>query len=221
MKAKISEIFKSIHGEGIYQGKEQVFVRFYGCGLNCSFCDTKLEFYQEKTVEEVLESISKYNNYHSISLTGGEPLLQIDFLIDLCHELKIRHETIYLETNGILHNNLRKIIDYIDIVAMDFKLPSSTRQAEYWSEHKEFLKTAIKKDVFIKAVIGEDTTTEDVTKAIKLIKEVRHDLCLVLQPQNPLEDLLEEKLQLLHKLCINEHINAQVFPQMHKKLCIP
>lgn len=218
MKAKISEIFKSIQGEGICQGKEQVFVRFYGCGLDCSFCDTKLEFYEEKTVEEVLESISRYSNYHSISLTGGEPLLQIDFLTDLCQELKVRCKTIYLETNGILHNNLKRVIDYIDVIAMDFKLPSSTQQKDLWNEHKKFLEIARAKEVFVKAVIGKYTVMDDIAKSIALIKELKPDLHFVLQPENPLEDLLEEKLLLFHGLCINGGIKAIIIPQIHKKL---
>ncbi|MCM8763078.1 MAG: 7-carboxy-7-deazaguanine synthase QueE, partial [Candidatus Omnitrophica bacterium] len=77
MQAKIAEIFKSIQGEGIYQGREQVFVRFYGCNLKCQFCDTPLTHYEELRPEELLNRINIFGvDYHSLSLTGGEPLLQ-------------------------------------------------------------------------------------------------------------------------------------------------
>jgi organic radical activating enzyme len=217
MKAKISEIFKSIQGEGLYQGKEQVFVRFYGCNLNCSFCDTKLDFYEEKTVEEVMRDVLGYSNYHSISLTGGEPLLQINFLGDLCHKLKVKCKTIYLETNGTLPDNLWKVIDYIDIIAMDFKLPSSTKQAQHWSEHREFLKIASAKEVFIKAVIGKDAEEDDILKSIWLIKEANPSLHLVLQPQNPYEEELSAKLTYFQKICLDKGLKASIIPQLHKK----
>ena len=58
----------------------------------------------------------------------------------------------YLETNGTLPGELLKIIELIDIIAMDFKLPSSTGGKAYWHEHQEFLKLAMKSKVFWKRV---------------------------------------------------------------------
>jgi len=94
MFAKIAEIFKSIQGEGIYQGESQVFVRFFGCNLNCQFCDTKLTSYRELTLDELLGQINSFSDYHSISLTGGEPLLQAYFLEKLAEQLKLDGKTI-------------------------------------------------------------------------------------------------------------------------------
>ena len=218
MKAKITEIFKSIQGEGIYQGVKQVFVRFFGCNLSCSFCDTKQSFYEEKTLGEVIEGILTHKDYHSISLTGGEPLLQIDFLKELAKFLKKESRIIYLETNGILCGHLEEILDYTDIIAMDFKLPSSTKMRSFWKEHKEFLKVALRKEVFAKAVIGKATLTEDIRKAIEVIKTVKKDLFFILQPQNPFEDLLEAKLINFEKICREQNINARVIAQLHKEL---
>jgi len=120
-----------------------------------------------------------------------------------------------------LPDNLWKVIDYIDIIAMDFKLPSSTRQAQCWSEHRKFLRIACAKEVFIKAVVGKDTLDDDILKAAWLIKEANPELCLVLQPENPFEDLLADKLELFRKLCIDKNIKVKILSQMHKKLGIP
>ena len=81
IKGRISDVFESIQGEGPYVGERQIFVRLFGCNLNCKFCDTKLERFDEYTAPELLDRILEFRgNYHSISFTGGEPLLQKDFL---------------------------------------------------------------------------------------------------------------------------------------------
>src|SRR3990167_4332799 len=123
-KGKIAEVFSSIQGEGIYQGVSQVFVRFFGCNLNCRFCDTPLNNYQDYSLEELysrIESLDK--GCHSISFTGGEPLLQDDFLKEIMSWCKKGHKKTYLETNGMLMAALERVIDFTDIIAMDFKLP--------------------------------------------------------------------------------------------------
>ncbi|MCQ9205091.1 MAG: 7-carboxy-7-deazaguanine synthase QueE [Omnitrophica bacterium] len=220
LKGKIAEVFKSIQGEGIYQGVSQVFVRFFGCNLKCKFCDTKLDKYLFLGLEELLDKINTYRDYHSISITGGEPLLEINFLKVLTKKLKEEGRIIYLETNGILPRSLSEIIDYIDIVSMDFKLPSSSGEKEFWFQHREFLKVAVRKDVFVKAVISEKTLVEDIRIAMAIIKETDANLPFVLQPQNPLEDILQERIEYFEKLCLEDNINVKVIPQLHKKLSI-
>lgn len=218
MKAKISEIFKSIQGEGIYQGQEQVFVRFYGCNLNCSFCDTKIDSYTEKTVKEVFEEICSFSSFSCVSLTGGEPLLHWEFIKLLSPLLSRINKTVYLETNGVLYDNLKEVIDFIDVVAMDFKFPSSTGGFKLWRQHREFLKIALKKQVFIKAVIGRDTSYEDVLESIKIMKEIGTNIPFVLQPQNPFESLLAFKLKDFEDIYKKDGIEVKTLPQLHKVL---
>jgi len=218
MKGKIAEVFKSIQGEGLYQGVGQVFVRFFGCNLKCKFCDTKLDCYKKKTASELLDEINTFGDYHSLSITGGEPLLQIDFLKDLLKLIKKRKQKVYLETNGTLPENLEKVIDYTDIIAMDFKLPSSTGLEPYWDEHQEFLMIAHGKKTFIKAVINTTTMVEDIYKAIEIIKGAAKKTTLVLQPQNPLEIMVKAKLEGFEQLCRDEGLEVKVIPQIHKRL---
>lgn len=229
LTGKISEIFKSIQGEGIYQGQTQIFVRFFGCNLACRFCDTKPDSYQEFSLSDLLNKIGSFDQYHSIALTGGEPLLQIDFLKELCQKLKEKNRVVYLETNGTLYKNLEQIISSIDIVAMDFKLPSSTEMRDFWFMHREFLKIAQSKEVFIKVVIGEASRIEDLRIALAVIKEVNpvrnnisngtgKDIALILQPENPYEEKLKGKLNYFEKICKEGNINVAIAPQLHKIL---
>ena len=155
VKAKITEIFESIQGEGVYAGQRQVFVRLAGCNLCCSYCDTEFDYFKEYSAAELLSEIASFGKgFHSISFTGGEPLLQKDFLKEVMPLAKQSGDRIYLETNGTLPLALREVIKDVDIVAMDIKLSSSGGHKDFWREHREFLSICAGKDVFIKAVIG-------------------------------------------------------------------
>lgn len=94
---KINEIFYSLQGEGYNTGTPAVFVRFSGCNLKCSFCDTEHESGTMMTDEEILTEVSKYPA-KTIILTGGEPGLWIDQqLIDRFHN---KGYFVCIETNG-------------------------------------------------------------------------------------------------------------------------
>ncbi len=218
MKGKISEIFESIQGEGIYAGEKQIFVRFFGCNLSCRFCDTPLNNFSEYEPQGLLSEIRLYQgNYHSVSFTGGEPLLQKDFLKEALILVKQEGFRNYLETNGTLPEALKEVIDYVDIIAMDFKLPSSAGTGDFWLTHREFLKVASAREVFIKAVISNSTEEEDFKKGLEIIKEIKPDIRLVLQPDNSESGgSLDEKIEDMKIACLREKIAVCLIPQMHK-----
>ncbi|MGD0337135.1 MAG: 7-carboxy-7-deazaguanine synthase QueE [Candidatus Omnitrophota bacterium] len=218
MKGKISEVFESIQGEGPYAGQRQVFVRFYNCNLNCIFCDTKVYHFKEYTAQQLLKEIKHFSGkYHSVSFTGGEPLLQKDFLKEIMALTKERGWKNYLDTNGTLPQALNEVIDLADIIAMDIKLPSSSGMQGVWLMHERFLEIAAQKEVFVKMVICDSTVEEDLRMGIEIIKRVKDSLPLILQP-NSLEDFLQlkERLCLFEGICRKENINVSVMPQMHK-----
>lgn len=229
-KAEITEVFSSVQGEGVFVGARQIFVRFKKCNLECEFCDTPNDgAIKEYSPAALLDEVKKLQDtkgpHHSVSLTGGEPLVYWDFLaafLPLLKKLKLKS---YLETNGTLPNELAKIIDLIDIVAMDFKLPTSTGGRGYWKEHLEFLKVAAQKKVFIKTVITANTKKADIEAAVTLIKAVNRNIPFIMQPATPVrksdikvgENRLLEFLDLALK---NQVENSRVIPQMHKILGI-
>ena len=216
--AKIAEIFDSVQGEGIYSGVRQVFIRFFGCNLNCAFCDTPLEVYSEKTQGEVQDDVLKYSDFHYVSLTGGEPLCQADFLKDLLPDLRASRCKIYLETNGTLPQELQKIIDDVDIIAMDIKLPSSTQGVSLWAEHEDFLKVALKKEVFVKMVITPETDHGDIVQARAIIKNTDPCIPVVLQPSWPDNCAkLSEKMVSFERELVSSGIrDVRILPQAHK-----
>ena len=229
-KADITEVFSSIQGEGIFVGTRQIFVRFKTCNMACEFCDTPndgavKEYSPTQLLNEVRAIDEAKGAHHSVSLTGGEPLVYTEFLKIFLPLLKKNGFKNYLETNGTLPDELEKIIDFTDIVAMDFKLPSSTGGREYWKEHSEFLKIAARKKVFVKAVVTVNTKEADIEKAVSLIRHVNKNIPFIMQPATPVkksdkkvgENRLLEFLDIALK---NNVENSRVIPQMHKVLGI-
>ena len=81
----VVETFVSINGEGPHAGELALFLRFQGCNLACSFCDTKWANTdtvptEQRTVEQLVQ-LAQQEGVHNITLTGGEPLLQPDIEI--------------------------------------------------------------------------------------------------------------------------------------------
>jgi organic radical activating enzyme len=224
MNAKILEIFRSIQGEGRYAGVPQVFVRFFECNMHCVWCDTPNSIgdgrreYKEMTLADTLEQVDAlYDKAHSVSITGGEPLLHHEFLKSFCHALHKGGKKVYLDTNGTLPQALTEIIKDVDIIAMDMKLPSSTKQKSFWAEHKEFLKIARRKEVFIKNVISLGTKAEEVLKAAKLVASVDPKILFILQPNylDMKKGVIEECVA-HQKSCAKILKDVRILPQVHK-----
>jgi len=221
-KTKIKEIFTSIQGEGPYIGVNQLFIRFCGCNLDCSYCDTEIEAgirYLELNPEELKSHIQTFNlkSVHSISLTGGEPLLWADFLVNF---LPLVENKIYLETNSTLNTELEKIIDFVDIIAADIKLPSSSGIENSFATHDEFFKSAKKydKEIFAKIVFDENILNDEISQCIKLAE--KYDLPLILQPKMNGDELnisTQKIIEIFNKF-ISVYPDTRVIPQVHKFL---
>ncbi|MDL2280443.1 7-carboxy-7-deazaguanine synthase QueE [Selenomonadales bacterium OttesenSCG-928-I06] len=237
------EVFSSFQGEGLLVGSRQVFVRLASCNLNCKYCDTeilakdvaklemtpgKLDFsdicnpvlasYLANHVNKMLFA----SKHHSVSITGGEPLIQFEALKDLLPGL---NAPIYLETNGILFEELQEVLPFIEYISMDIKLPSSLifgkieTPKNYWQEHAKFLEIAFRKNVFIKIVLTAKTTFEEVEKAIEIINSVNKKIPLVFQPVTPVngvESLSIEKTIAFFELAQNVLDDVRIIPQTHK-----
>jgi 7-carboxy-7-deazaguanine synthase len=101
----ITEIFKSIQGEGTRAGRPCIFVRLTGCNLRCTWCDTTYAFHggQKMSVEEVVERVEALRGSAVggplVELTGGEPLLQQD-IYPLAERLLAAGYVVLIETSG-------------------------------------------------------------------------------------------------------------------------
>jgi 7-carboxy-7-deazaguanine synthase len=125
---KVTEIFRSLQGEGKNQGKGCLFIRLAGCNLNCHWCDTKDSRYggREQSLDEILEQVWRINPPY-ICITGGEPLMQAAALEPLLASLHKRGALIDIETNGTFA--FTRLQPYASI-CMDVKCPSSGEQSD-------------------------------------------------------------------------------------------
>lgn len=126
---KVVEIFESINGEGTRAGQPAVFVRFQGCNLSCSYCDTAwantvdAEF-TWMTEMEIYDRI-KRTGIKNVTLTGGEPLLREG--IGSLLEILTADEglSVEIETNGSVFLKDFAKLKKRPIFTMDYKLPGS------------------------------------------------------------------------------------------------
>jgi 7-carboxy-7-deazaguanine synthase len=118
----ITEIFKSIQGEGTRAGLPCLFVRLTGCNLRCTWCDTAYAFYggRKMSIEDVLAQVRELaskdaNRIPLVEITGGEPLLQWE-TPELATRLLADSYTVMIETSGerfvgVLPREVIKIVD--------------------------------------------------------------------------------------------------------------
>ncbi|WP_321370857.1 7-carboxy-7-deazaguanine synthase QueE [uncultured Desulfuromusa sp.] len=239
-KADLLEIFSSIQGEGVLVGTRQIFLRFPDCHLNCRYCDTdflKTENCQVESVpgsgdmaplenpvdfvkvKQLLESWNSElpSSHHSISITGGEPLLHKNILLTWLPELR-KILPIYLETNGMLPDELEPLIQYIDWVSMDIKLHSQTGSRTEWDIHRQFLEIANQTDCYVKLVVGDNTPDLELQLAADLVSTISKYIPIVLQPVTVEGQVRVSTKRLLQMqaLIADTNPNVRVIPQTHR-----
>lgn len=230
MKTHISEVFSSIQGEGTLLGRRQIFLRFSGCNLNCNYCDTPqsrdIDFGEELTTAELYQKIEslKTPDLHSISLTGGEPLLNADFIKNFLQEYSLN---CLLETNGSLPGEIEKIVDFLDYASVDIKLPEHEAVSNWENLFVEELKSInllIEKgiDIYCKVVILPSTPVDEMGFIASRIKEgvkKSSKLSMVVQPSSPLQDWAYCPSKIL-KISeeTGKYLDVLTIPQVHKLL---
>lgn len=240
--ADIVEVFASAQGEGIYLGERQTFVRFAGCNLACRYCDTDAalaprsfrvelnpgsdEFETKPnpvSIADLLDVVERLTPYRGcVSLTGGEPLLHAEFLLGFAPALKERGYRIYLETNGTICDGLSAILPYLDVIAMDIKLPSATGGEDLFDIHSHFLSIAKATDVFVKAVITGDTLESEMSRCADIVAAVDRGIPLIIQPVTPVEGKAiapsQQAILSFQALCAETLRDVRIIPQCHRIL---
>lgn len=211
------ELFSSVQGEGPHVGASTLFVRLGVCDLRCRWCDSPhtwraadacriqlargssefREIANPAPVAAIARAAEALDlaRHAFVSLTGGEPLLQPEVVRALAEALCGRGPRIHLETHGLAHQALARVVEVVDVVAMDWKLASDVRRegesfqerrADFHDEHEAFLRVARRApEVFVKIVITASSGDDEVLEAARRIARVDPQILLVLQPVTP------------------------------------
>ena len=135
MESKLNNIAKvhSIESFGTVDGPGIRFVLFLqGCSLRCKYCHNRdtwdMALGEEKTLEEIVEKVNRYKTYMTLSgggvtVTGGEPLLQVKFLIEFFKKLKEENINTCIDTSGMFNvtEDIKELLKYTDLVLLDIK----------------------------------------------------------------------------------------------------
>jgi organic radical activating enzyme len=241
----VSEMFCSIQGEGIYVGERQLFLRTAGCSATCYWCDTVASKQErsaclvhglekrslpnpltaEQAVETAVHLIETFTPVRTVSITGGEPLEQAEFVARVAKLLKAHRLRVYLETNGLEVDGLMAVRPLVDVIAMDVKLPSATGR-EHWDAHRTFLEWLVGRNHFVKIVVDYTTPLSEITEAITMMAEIDRTTPLVLQPESgtylmngngpEARQKLSELLEAGQRFAAERLNDVRIIPQCHK-----
>jgi 7-carboxy-7-deazaguanine synthase len=221
----VSEIFYSIDGEGARTGAPTIFIRLFGCNLDCTYCDSKYACKADSSdcdnsssfdtmgIDKILYHIERFEPCKCITLTGGEPLIN-KHVGELIFELRKRGYWVNIETNGSI--DLGKVIDSqpeskkgpMDyFFTMDWKSISSGESDKMLTSNLELLETT---DV-LKFVVGSQEDLDQMKHVLEDNPEIDAQIYVSpvwgkIDPADIVAYLLENKLvyvkvQLqLHKL---------------------
>lgn len=216
MSFNVAEKFISINGEGTKAGQLAVFIRFVGCNLKCSYCDTKWANeknapHTKMTAEEIYKYI-KNTGIKNVTLTGGEPLLQenIKELLEIISTDKSL--SCEIETNGSVDLKPFCSIKNRPSFTMDYKLESSNMNKYMLEENFSLL---CKNDTvkFVSGNTDDLMLAKKIIEKFNLIRKVNIYISPVfgsIEPKEIVEFMIKNKLN---------DVNLQL--QMHKIIWDP
>jgi 7-carboxy-7-deazaguanine synthase len=219
---KITEIFYSVQGEGVFTGMPSVFVRTSGCNLRCTWCDTPYTSWSpegvEMSVADVLAEVRRQPSTHVV-VTGGEPMIQ-PALVELTNALHDSGLHITIETAGTAWAPVA-----CDLMSISPKLANSTpvdRDEGRWAamhervrHQPEVLRRLMAEYPYqLKFVIA---APEDMEEVERLIIEVDADRSrVVLMPEGIDVETLAERGRWLVEIC--KERGYRFSPRLHVML---
>jgi 7-carboxy-7-deazaguanine synthase len=234
-RARVSEIFTSIEGEGIFVGKKTMFIRLSGCHLKCRWCDTKyalpLDSGTDYQIDEIKDLIIKELRpfTYKVNFTGGEPLLQTEAVIELADFIKKQTNLkTYMESSCFDSELFSKVLPYIDICKIEFKTDDSNVVED--EEYDNLLLNEIRclelavesnKATYIKIVVTNSTNLESFKNLVyKISKRIKPSdiLGFIIQPSFGIDQPTVNKLLDTYDIVEPMFPEVRIIPQLHKDI---
>jgi 7-carboxy-7-deazaguanine synthase len=234
-RARVSEIFTSIEGEGIFVGKKTLFIRFSGCHLKCRWCDTKYALpldsgteYQIDEIEDlIIRELQPFT--YKVNFTGGEPLLQTDAVIKLADFIKKQTNLkTYIESSCFDSELFSEVLPYIDICKIEFKTDDSkvVENEVYDSlllNEIKCLELAVEsnKTTYIKIVVTNSTNLESFKNLVyNISKKIKPSdiLGFIIQPSHGVDQPTVNKLLDTYDIVQPMFPEVRIIPQLHKEI---
>ncbi len=234
-RVRISEIFTSIEGEGIFVGTKTMFVRLAGCHLKCRWCDTGYALpidsgkeYSLQEAKELIESQIQPFTY-KVNFTGGEPLLQYQAIIPLADFVKNKKGLkTYIESSCFDSFRFSKILEYFDICKIELKTADSgvIEQSGYQDLLlNEFrcleLAKEYNKITYLKVVVTNSTEIgifEDLINNVFARINASDISGFVIQPSYGMDEPKLAKLLNFYDLVFPFYPEVRIIPQLHKQV---
>lgn len=203
-----------------------------GCKLRCLYCHNpemwKIKDYN-MTVDELVNKILRYKPYYKdnggVTFSGGEPLLQSDYLLEVCKRLKKEKINIALDTAGVGNYN-KKLLDYIDLIIFDIKAVKSD-DYNYITGYKideslKFLNKCQEKNIkmWIRQVIVPkiNDNEKNILELKKFISKLKNVEKVELLPYHTMAIDKYKKLGIEYKLTGLEAMNKEKCKKLEKLL---
>jgi len=250
----VHEVFASIQGEGAFVGEPQVFLRLAGCPLRCRWCDTPRSWrlpapdatladpaFGGERAWASAERIARWvegcdpGGAQSVSLTGGEPLMWPALPARLRSLLPGRR--LHLETSGAFSKSLARVLESVDHVSCDLKLPADLAPvvplaagpgrrfepappdgASWRGERRAVLRLLAGRDACLKLVVAGGRAALDYEALLRDAAELAPELPLVVQPLTPTAGVGAPAAQLVQALArdaVERGLSVRVLPQVH------
>lgn len=260
--APVLEVFSSIQGEGAFVGAPQVFLRLAGCPLRCRWCDTPGSWRIDRersarifgregeraepgwvSAAEAARWVEELDPHRSraLSITGGEPLMWPDFVLELCAELVGRRA--HLETAGAHPLALERVMGALDHLSLDLKLPldmdapeelrppagrlaagferSPASESEWRDARRAVLALVRGRDAVGKVVVAAGREPELFDPLLRDVAELAPALPIVLQPATAVRGVGAPRVETLLALAeraLALGLAVRVLPQLHPLL---
>ena len=262
------EVFASVQGEGAYVGQLQVFLRLRGCSMRCRWCDTPgswalgaedgtrvaapdgtrteagwgTPFQAACWIAEV-----EPGEPRPVSITGGEPLLWPDFLVELSK--MVGERPLHLETAGGHPAALERVVHLFRHVSLDLKLPADLDppveldgdtaraavalpegeraprdESEWRAARRRSLELVAERDACAKVVVAGGRAVRDYDPLLEDLARCAPALPLVVQPVTPLRGVPAPTFEALTGVAERAReleLSVRVLPQVHRTLACP